>query len=341
MSGFTNMKLRTKQSGSSLRQEKIVDSCRMEVLENEIDPSFCNTFFFWINGKEPKDDVQIHPRLYDRKWSSANGHTMKMKTLISEPVKCGDTFHNTKEDTWWICTESDCINDIHYISKLTECNYCLKFQNKDLNILQYMCLNQNSTQYNSGIKESKTMVLTSAQHMLTLPLVKDIMELPYDKRFFLTYNYENSPYVYKLTQNDMTSNKGLCKVTVTQTEKNETDNTELGICDYIKPNIGESPISLQSKITYKGNATIKIGSNSKSFTGSFINSSGNEIKSIGNWEIKCAFVDKLTTIINGNTIGIKVKDEYIELLGQSFELCFTNQDKTIVSNLIVYIISEI
>ena len=336
------MKKRMEQSGITARDEMVYDAVFTEKLENEQDPSYCDTFFLWVNGKTPKDGAQIHPRLYDRKWSSANGHTMKMKTLISEPVQCGDTFHNAKENTWWICTESDCVDDINYISKLTECNCCLKWQNKDLDILEYMCFNQNSTQYNSGIKENKTVILTSAQHMLTLPFARDVTSLTYDKRFFLTYNYENAPFVYKLTQNDMTGFKGLCKITVTQTEKSNNDNTELGICDYISPapptnNTNQSDSI--PKIIYKGKPSIKSGGNFKNVKGIFIDSDGNHIDDTGVWTIDCDFKDKLTASANENQIKIKVSDIYDELIGQSFKLIFSDKMKN-ASDEITFIIEN-
>jgi len=325
------MKKRMEQSGMTARDEMISDTILTEEIENEHDPSYCDTFFLWINGKEPKDSTKIHPRLYNRKWSSANGHMMNMKTLISEPIQCGNTFHNTKDNTWWVCTETDCIDNINYISKLTECNYCLKWQNNNGDILKYMCIDQNSTQYNSGIKESKTNTLTSAQHMITLPLVKDTISLPYDKKFFLTYDYKNSPFVYKLTQNDMTSFKGLCKITLSQTEKSRNDNTELGICDYIPPpplspnNV--SQISLIPKIIYKGKPSLKLGGNFKSISGMFTDCSGSVIDTIGIWTIECDFKDNLIVIINDNQIRIKVSDSYENLAGKKFDLIFSDKTK--------------
>ena len=325
------MKKRMEQSGMTARDEMISDAILTEKIENKRDPSYCDTFFLWINGRKPKDSTKIHPRLYNRKWSSANGHTMKMKTLITEPVKLGDTFHNTKDNTWWICTETDCIDNINYISKLTECNYCLRWQDNNLDIIEYMCFDQNSTQYNSGVTENKNYTITSSQHMITLPLSIDTVCLPYDKKFFLTYDYKNNPFVYKLTQNDMTSFKGLCKITVTQTEKSDKDNIKLGICDYTASSLEDNDLThisgITPKIIYKGKPVIKLGGNFKTISGIFTDCNGSILNTIGMWTIKCNFMDSLIVIINDNQIRIKVSDLYNDLIGKSFDLIFSDKTK--------------
>ena len=325
MSGYDNFVARAKLSGMTMRDTIVNDAVRLEALENERDPSYCKTFYRWINGICARDGVQIHPRLYDRKHSSAVGHTVKMKTLLSEPVTYGDTFHNTAEDTWWMCTAVDRVDDINYISTLTECNYTLKFQMGDAPIYEYKCQDLNSTQYNSGVTDSKQTTLLSSQHMLTLPQDDIILSLQHDKRFFLTANPVLSPDVYELTQNDTTSHKGLCKVTVTQKELNTNkDNVELGICDYISPDDPKPPIKtdILSKIEYTS-TDIKVGTSGRKFYAKFVTKDSEEVADLTPlWTIEADFRDSLVCNTSDNYITIATHDE--NLIDSQFTLKLTD-----------------
>lgn len=316
MSGYDTFMKRVQLAGGSMRQSKINDAIHIETLTNHEDPSYCDSFYRWINGICPRDDIQIHPRLYDRKKSSAAGHTMKMKTLISEPIKCGETFHNTKDNTWWICTATDCIDDIDYISTLTECNYTLKFQLGSSDIYEYKCQDLNSTQYNSGVTEGKQMILLSSQHMLTLPDDDIVLSLPQDKRFFLARKPELARHVYKLTQNDTTSDIGICSVTVIQTElDNSKDNIELGICDYISPDEPTTPLppnksDILTKI--EGNKDLKLGYK-RTYTAQFFDKNDENtpvtMPADFSWNVICDFTDALTQEIDGSSISFLIDDE--------------------------------
>ena len=328
MSGYDNFMLRAQLSGRTPREVMVNDSVRLEALTNEGDPSYCDTFYRWINGVFYRDGEKIHPRLYDRKKSSAAGHTVKMKTLITEPIKCGDTFHNTKENTWWICTATDCVDDINYISTLTECNYTLKFQMNDSRIFEYKCFDQNSTQYNSGVTEGKQDILLSSQHMLTLPHDDIILALHHDKRFFLSHKPMLAPDVYRLTQNDTTSNTGLCKVTLTQTElDSDKDNLELGICNYISPNAPKPPVKTDIFAKIEASASIiRVNTDGRKFYAKFHSKDGEDLPDVvPYWTIEADFIDDLVYITQDDYISIATYNE--DLIDRTFTLKLTDEDK--------------
>ena len=157
-------------SGGSLRNENIMNS--RELLKETFadDASFNFGIYFWevgLKSYEGRESLGI--RLYDKSFSNANGSTVKFQTLIDSPVIVGDVLYDSMADEYLICTESFNIDNIHWQGKLTLCNWFLKWQNKNGDILEYPCNDINSTQYNSGERSNEQFTVGSSQHMITLP----------------------------------------------------------------------------------------------------------------------------------------------------------------------------
>lgn len=315
-------------SGGSLREESIFNT--RELLKETFadDPSYTLGIYFWRLGlKEYRNESPISIRLYGRTFSAANGVTVKFQTLYNTPVSVGDVIYNTKEDAYLICTEAFNVDDINYKGKFTLCNWMLKWQNKDGNILEYPCYDMNSTQYNSGEQSNSHFTVGSSQHMLTLPSDENTIALSSPQRFYLDKNM-NNPTSFIVTQNDTTSHnygkKGLVKLTVYEYPNNsETDRPDLGICDYVDMRAGSKDAGTTiketcwraSKAVIEYNTTvIKSGGDSQIFIGKFYDDMGNEVANIvPHWTIVCDFSDKLIVkeIDNGLSIGID-DDAYID-----------------------------
>lgn len=336
---------RMSYSGESLRNEYIFNT--RELLKETFadDPSFSSNIYFWRLGlKEYRNESSIGIRLYGRTYSAANGVTVKFQSLHNTPIIVGDIIYDAKEDEYLICTEAFNIDDIHYKGKFTLCNWMLKWQKKDGTILEYPCYDMNSTQYNSGEQSNRNFTIGSSQHMLTLPCDENTVELSTPQRFYLDKATVN-PTTFIVTQNDTTSHsygkKGLVKVTVYEHPNNpETDNPDLGICDYIDMSVG----SINAGTTVKENcckaskavieystSIIKSGGDSQVFTGKFYDDEGNEIAdAIPHWTIICDFSDKLQVKEFDNCLSIGIDDDsYID---EEFKL--TCSDKNNESNII-------
>lgn len=327
-------------SGGSLREEYIFNT--RELLNETFadDPSFTFGIYFWKLGlKEYEKESAISIRLYDRKFSAANGVTVKFQTLYHTPVVVGDVIYDINKDEYLICTEVFDINSMHYEGKFTLCNWILKWQNRDGVILEYPCHDMNSTQYNSGEQSNRNFVIGSSQHMLTLPCDENTVELCTPQRFYLDKATVN-PTSFIVTQNDTTSynygKKGLVKVTVYEHPNNsETDRPDLGICDYVDMNAGSKNAGttvnetcrIASKAVIEYNtAVIKSGGDSQIFIGKFYDEKGNEIQNIvPHWTIVCEFSDKLIVkeFDNGVSIGID-DDTYID---EEFKLILSDENK--------------
>ena len=305
---------RMKLNGNSICQSKINDAKILMKNQLETDPSYNEYFVIWEHDVNAEDFVEQPIKLYNRKYSSANGYTVQFETLIDKAIPIGTVLYDTDEQIYYLCTESFNKDKILNNGKLTRCNNFLKWQDSSGKIFEYPVFDINSTQYNSGVQGDKVMTLGSTQHMLTITADENTIALDHDKRFFNDRNTK-SPTVFKLTQNDTTAlnyDKGLLHITITEDEYDpKTDSIENWLCDYIKPN---SPTPIE--IIYTGKPVIRIGGSAKTFT-------ANTAEDVA-WAIDDNFNGTVSVVSNGNTC--KVKCAFNEdIVNQTFTLSCTDE----------------
>lgn len=332
-------------SGSSIRNEVIKNS--QELLKETFadDPSFTAGIYFWQPSTHSYADPNELPiRLYGRSFSNANGVVVKFQTLIDNPIVVGDMLYDSNDDEYLLCTESFNVDGVHWKGKFSLCNQILKWQNKYGDILEYPCVDINSTQYNSGEQASAKMTIGSSQHMATLPYDENTIAIKSPQRFFLDRDNE-TPTSFIVTQNDNTSmffgKKGLIKITMLECERNnDTDRPDLGICDYfekdeLKTNNADENKVIKSVISYK-TTTIKSGGSKQKFVGTFVNENGEEINGVStNWEIICDFADSLIVNEEGNSLTIGVDDD--SLIDEEFKLVLSDESGNYKSSIIIQI----
>lgn len=332
-------------SGSSIRNETIKNS--QELLKETFadDPSFTSGIYFWQPSTHSYADPNELPiRLYGRSFSNANGVVVKFQTLIDNPIVVGDMLYDSNDDEYLLCTESFNVDGVHWKGKFSLCNWILKWQNKYGDILEYPCVDINSTQYNSGEQASAKMTIGSSQHMATLPYDENTIAIKSPQRFFLDRDTE-TPTSFIVTQNDNTSmffgKKGLIKITMLECERNnDTDRPDLGICDYfekdeLKTNNADKNKVIKSVISYK-TTTIKSGGSKQKFVGTFVNENGEEINGVStNWEIICDFADSLIVNEEGNSLTIGVDDD--SLIDEEFKLVLSDESGNYKSSIIIQI----
>lgn len=332
-------------SGSSIRNEVIKNS--QELLKETFadDPSFTAGIYFWQPSTHSYADPNELPiRLYGRSFSNANGVVVKFQTLIDNPIVVGDMLYDSNDDEYLLCTESFNVDGVHWKGKFSLCNWILKWQNKYGDILEYPCVDINSTQYNSGEQASAKMTIGSSQHMATLPYDENTIAIKSPQRFFLDRDTE-TPTSFIVTQNDNTSmffgKKGLIKITMLECERNnDTDRPDLGICDYfekdeLKTKNADKNKVIKSVISYK-TTTIKSGGSKQKFVGTFVDENGEEINGVStNWEIICDFADSLIVNEEGNSLTIGVDDD--SLIDEEFKLVLSDESGNYKSSIIIQI----
>ena len=328
MSGYDNFRLRTTLDGANSREAKINDARHILALEFTNDPSYCDSMYRWIPGVNSHIGDRIDIRLFGRKYSSANGYTTQFEVQVDDKPDIGDYYFEQELNQYWICTELHNVNHIHVSGKLTMCNWFLKWQNDEGEVLEYPCNDINSTQYNSGEAGDKTMTLGSAQHMATVQATPDTIDIRSPLRFFVSRDYS---IPFKVTQNDTVSNNygnGLCKITLTQDQLNlEVDRPDLGLCDYKEP----TPLPPEPDETTDLSAVISGKSNlingfSRTYSVEFKDSNGDIKQDVDfTWNVESDFDVQQT--ISGNQIELSVDDK--SLIGSSFILQVLVQDKVL------------
>ena len=329
------MKERIKQSGASLYNEQIKDAQNILADGFTDDVSCAKHIFFWIAGENPQKGNHVYIKFYDRKYSSANGNMKSFLTHNNDKIEVGDYIYDEEENTYWICTESFHVDNIHYEGKFTQCNWYLRWQRPDGTILEYPCLDLNSTQYNSGESGNNTLKLGSAQHMEKVQANSDTISLASPQRFYVSRD-NSIPYV--ITQNDTTASnygKGICNITVTQDVRREDkDRPDLGICDYIDPSSPLPPqtsepdettdLSSEKKrpgeidnkninleISYEDDCYIFAGGDYKIFTAIVMNNNGKQIGDLhAQWSVTTLPEAKKYISYETENNSIKIKSEY-------------------------------
>ncbi len=271
----------------------------------------------------------------------------KIKSRPSETFNLGDIVE--WQNAFWLVTDIDNNDDVVTYGKITRCNYLLKWQDLQGNIVERHIISSNASTYNSGESENKTLTLGTDQLMLLIPCDDETIKLRRGKRFFIDNNTEN-PMAYELTRPDTTTyfrnGHGYISCIVTESQVNTTtDRPDLMICDYFTPSPTPptpTPVTTYSKITYKSLPEIKLGGNAKSFTVTFYDENNNVLTNLTpKWQIKSDFDGViLTSTSNPNVVSLKVSGSN-NLIGKTFTLQVSDTDDENVSELVITIVSLI
>ena len=287
------------------------------------------------------------PRIFDRKFVDNVHHKITVETILDEDfIECGDYLEY--DGMVWLCLNSYSFHKLYCRATFMSCDWKIYWINANGELKSQYVIDQNSTQYNSGESGNSTMTLGAAQHMLKMQCNDDTILLDSPQKFAIDKNIKK-PTCYKVTQNDNTSynyGKGLCCITVSETQLNQEtdklitleDGTQVWVCDYIETSTPTPPqpsnpnetADLSAEITFKGTQELKIGGNTKTLTGYFIDKDGNTTSDIGKWEVFA--IDELMPYIKptiaGNILKIKVLENDFATRGK-VRITFSNSDKSV------------
>ena len=322
------MKERVKHSGSTAREEMIIDGQNLLKEELEHDSSYSPTMYFW-NPVLRCDDRPAKVRIYKRKYSSLNGNYQNFLTTYDNPIKIGEYLHDTKDDTYWLIYNSFNVNDVHYEGKMIQCNYLLRWQLANGKIIERYSNIVSASKYDVGETGNSTLVLSSNNYTILIGYCGEGFELE-GKRVFIDMKPTKPTKVFKITRSDdvlyNSGNMGsLLSFIADKTEFNPNkDNQELRICDYIDPSSPLPPTPSEPNETtdlrcvISGNTNLKNGYR-RSYTVTFSDKDGNVI----DWQN----INFIWNIVNNsglitnayeNKIDIFLDNE--DLIGSSFLL---------------------
>lgn len=244
-------------------------------------------------------------------------------------------------DAMWLIVSCDWDKEVYTYGKMQQCNYLLKWQNKQGEIIERWCVATSASKYNNGEINNNIITIQSNQTMIYLPNDSETLKLNNDKRIFLDFNTQK-PKTYSITRVDTVTmgydgvaepvydGKGCILLIVTECEYNpDTDRIDLMVCDYFDPSEIQptSPIL----ITYSGRPEIRIGGR-KTFTAETENEVTFSL-------ISSALVDgKLTMAQTGNKCIVKCALDS-SIVGASFKVEATGGGQR--TDLLVDIISAV
>ena len=240
------------------------------------------------------------------------------------------------DGAFWLITGYPGNNKSYEKATLILCQYKLKWQNADGIIVERWINASSGSKYDIGESETKTITLASDNLILLMPDDEETLNLD-GKRVFIDKRPVPTK-VYKITRSDDVLfdygiHGGILSFITDRKELNaNTDNQELGICDYISPIIppeeDNKTTILSGTITgtISGNKSLKVGF-ARTYTANLVDENGNTVEwSDGfSWNIVGGVDVGLTE--NSNQIELLVDDE--DLVDSTFFLQILNGNSVI------------
>lgn len=250
------------------------------------------------------------------------GHTTYITSMERTALfKIGTTLggmYVRYEDNWWLITGRPGNNKAYEKAVLVMCQYDLKWQLDNGDIVHRPCHISSASKYDIGLERNDLMILPSNNYIVLVSCDDETNQLE-GKRVIIDHDPNKDPIkVFLFTRNDDVlfqygSHGGVLSYIVDRDLFNtETDNKELGICDYVDPNKlpHESDDITVDNLTAKitGRTSIKIGYPRK-YIVTFTNSSGNEYTGDDvnfEWKVTCDY--NIVTSVDGKTLTVAVDD---------------------------------
>lgn len=196
-----------------------------------------------------------------------------IKSLPDEFFNAGD--YVEWADSMWLVVSCDWDKEVYTYGKLQQCNYILKWQNANADVIERWSVVLSASKYNNGQLYNNIIVVGSNQLMVYLPTDSETLKLGSNKRVMVDFNTD-TPKCYDITRVDTVTmsydsvaepaynGKGCILLVLTETEINpDVDRIDLMLCDYIDPN--DIPHPSPINITFSGASSIRIGGR-KTFT---------------------------------------------------------------------------
>lgn len=326
MSDFDTYKSRLHLRGSTNRERELYHEKR-ELTLNAVNSLSCKDCL--VNGVPQKlviDDGTL-PYYKD------------VKSLPDEYFNAGDLVEWA--DAMWLMVSCDWDKEVYTYGKMQQCNYVLRWQNTDAEIIERWSVILSASKYNNGEKYNNVIVVGSNQLMVYLPIDEETLKLKSDKRLMVDFNTD-TPKCYDITRVDTVTmgydgtaeprydGKGCILLVLTETEINpDVDRIDLMLCNYINPN--DIPHPSPINITYSGLPQLRIGGR-KTFTAE----TENEV--VFSLVYSALLDGKLTMTQTDNKCVVKCANDSA-LVGATFKVVVTGNNQ--LSELMVDVIGAV
>lgn len=235
------------------------------------------------------------------------------------------------EDRYWLVTGYPGNNNNYYEkATLALCQYKIKWQDADRKVHQRWVNLSTASKYGTGEYNNNTLIVTENNMTMLAPYDDNTLDLDMVRMFIDTHK-TNPTRVYRVNRNDdplydYGSHGAILSFVLDRVEFNkDTDNQELRICDFKKPNIIKSKPPVVGKLN--GNTNLKIGSY-RTYTIIFESKEGCVISDpsidqpIFDFGASGLTTDDvtMTPLFDGCKIKINCKKD-INLIGKEFFIC--------------------
>lgn len=246
------------------------------------------------------------------------------------------------EDRYWLITGYPGNNGIYEKVTLQLCQYKLRWQNSNGEIIERWICATSAAKYDVGEKSNNTIILTTDNLTLLFPDDEESLNI-YGKRVFIDKRIPPQK-VYKITRSDDVlydygEHGAVLAFIADKVELNTTtDRPDLGICDYIDtsittptpPSPSDPDETADLSATISSNGNLKVGFY-RTYTAKFTDKNGDAVDvdaSEISWNVDSSFA--VEKVESGNKIKLKVSDD--SLIGESFLLeCLV--DGTVVGSI--------
>ena len=260
MSDFDTYKSRLHLRGSTNRERELYHEKR-ELTLNAINSLSCKDCL--VNGIPQKLVIDDGTLPYYK----------EVKSLPDEYFNAGDLVEWT--GAMWLIVSCDWDKEVYTYGKAQQCNYLLKWQNADAEVIERWSVVLSASKYNNGQLYNNVITVGSNQLMVYLPNDSETLKLGSNKRVMVDFNTD-TPKCYDVTRVDTVTmsydgvaepvygGKGCILLVLTETEINpDVDRIDLMLCDYVNPN--DIPHPSPINITFAGLPQLRIGGR-KTFT---------------------------------------------------------------------------
>lgn len=262
----------------------------------------------------------------------------KIHCPMSSEVKRG---HYVKyEDSVWIIDTNVANIDGAYLStRMSRCQYILRWQNSSGNVIERWGYASDQTKYSNGESGNKVLTVGDNQYALLVTIDEETRVLKRGMRFPFDFDDAEVPDIYELTNRKINLTKGTMYLTFSfdafSKDNDKYVNLENGekawICDYKEPSTLPPPVvpnqnQILSTINYSS-TEIKVNTSGRKFYAEFKDSDGNILTNISpKWTLKAdqALKDALTVELIDNYTHIKIYDD--SFIDEKFKLLLTSTD---------------
>lgn len=236
----------------------------------------------------------------------------------------------------WLVTEINYNREVKLAGRMQLCNYVLKWQGSDGEIVGEDCVVKQFHSTSTGEQTTKVITTNDTRRNILMQMNPNVLGLAKGKRLFVDFDGAPDAKVYEITNIDRITyiygGRGFFEFTLTECEKTDADRADLMIADYRDPGVGVPAASGgRCYISYIGTPQLKTGGSAKTFTAVFKGVDNEVITGIApKWELILPpeLEDKVETVsLTGSEIRLRAKSGGAAA-GRSFILKMTADDET-------------